>query len=192
MVRPFVYPPSWKTPPFPGHVFGPSGLLPSDRGSSSNGTANSSRGSPGTAARMAETFCWVYGARQESSRPRGQSATLRLSTSQQSALRKNPPNPNPRPRHFRKRHCRLASACPSPRNHSREQHRLPSRVRYRVGSGRLLSRLLRRTRKGKFTIRARPLVPKGKLCNPKRSFHISGAVSRTKTRPQNPRSRRLQ
>jgi hypothetical protein len=40
-------------------------------------------------------------------------------------------------------------------------------------------------RRRKFRIRARPLVPKGKLWNQKRSFPISGAVSSTKTRRQN-------
>ena len=192
MVRPFVYPPFLKTPRCRGHVFGSSGLLISDRGSSSSGTASSSRGLPGTAARMAEISCWAFGARRESFRPASQSASRRLSTPKESALRKNPPNPNPRARHLRKRHRHPESACLRPRSHSREPHRRPSRVRYRVGCGRVLSRLLPSPREGKFTIRARPLVPKGKLCNPKRSFHISGAVSRTKTRRQNPRSRRLQ
>ena len=190
MVRPFVYRPFSKTPRCPGHVFGSSGLLTSDRGSSSSGTTSSSRGSPAIAARMAETFCWAYGARQKSSRPRSQSATRPLSTPKQSARRKNPPNPNQRARHFRKRHRFCEFACLSACSLSQGQHRRPCRDR--VGCARLSSRLRSRTRKGKFTIRARPLVPKGKLCNPKRSFRISGAGSRTKTRPQNPRSRRLQ
>jgi len=48
---------------------------------------------------------------------------------------------------------------------------------------------LPRGRAQKLRFRAHPLVPKGQLCNRKQSFHIFGVVSRTKTRPQNPRSR---
>ena len=52
---------------------------------------------------------------------------------------------------------------------------------------------LRRRRLGlSHKVPARPLIPKGKLCSPKRYFRNSGAVSRTETRPRNPHLRRLQ
>ena len=66
------------------------------------------------------------------------------------------------------------------------------RVDYHMSRSRMPLQWLPRACAQKLTLRARPLVPKGQLCNPRRYFRILGAVSRTKTRRQNQAPRRLQ
>lgn len=188
MVRPFVYPPSWKTRPCPGHASGSSGHSPSDRDSRSSGIASSSLPSHKTVAGMVEIFCWVYGVRPRSPPPRSQPATRQP---KQSLPRKIAPKASTRWRRLRRHCCRRQSAGPSPSPWHRSQHR-SARERYRISRSRISLKQLPRAHKQKLILRARPLVPKGQLWNPSRCFRISGAVSRTKTRRQNQRPRRLQ
>jgi hypothetical protein len=173
------------TPPRPEHASARNGQSPSDRGSRSSGTASNSRRSPGIAAAMGQISCLVCDARRRRFRRRSHPVTGQFPTPRGQALREIPPKQKTRTRRLRKRPGRRQSAYLNPRTQSQEQYSPPSRIRCRVGQLRVLLRLPPRGRRGKLRIRARPLVPKGKLCNPKPSFPISGAVSRTETRPQN-------
>jgi len=141
--------------------------------------------------RMGEISCWAYGERQKSSPAPSRPATGQLSTPKQSGRWKVPPQLCTRSRRLHKQRRRIQSTKSRLRPLCQNLHRRP-RVDNHVSRARMPLWRLRRACAQKLTLRARPLVPKGQLCNPRRCFHIFGAVSRTKTRLQNQPPRRLQ
>ena len=171
MVRPFVYPALWRTPRPPAPAFVSVVRWRLDRGSPSSGSASNSPRSPRTAAAMAGISSWASDARQKTR------CTLRHPV---------PLRCRQDPQQSQQLHRRVRLVIRTP----------PSIRRFR--SLTKVSKLSRLRRKSHFPtsetqpkIRARPLVPKGKLCNRKRSFPISGAANRTaanrtKMRPQSP------
>lgn len=197
-VRPFVHPRRWRTPRRLGLVFVFSAHSRSGRSLPSGGIVSSSLRLHEIAAGMAKTSFWACSAGELAGPTSPQTHCRNL-------LRLN--------RHRISRHrcrpsawkaCRHENSAETPCERRQRIPRLEFRIEIsgssqmpplsaefsKQSSTGLLSHRQSSVPNRKVT--AGPFVPKGKLCNRKLSFRNSGAVSRTETRPPNPRPRRLQ